>query len=159
MSNITTRTGDTGSTDIKDYRVKKDSPIMNLIGDLDEAQAHIIYAYTLNNDAAGSFPDIVEKLFLISAIITGYKEASNFDSEEIDAIEAEIEVRGATTFDWVYPFKDSFMAQCNIARTVVRRAERSAYAELVGEEFKYIKIYLNRLSDLLFTYTSEVEWR
>lgn len=159
MSNITTRTGDTGSTDIKGYRVKKNSSIMNLIGDLDEAQAHIIYAYTLDNERGGSFPNIVENLVKISAIIAGYKEVSEFPTEEINLIEEAIEERGALTFDWVYPFNNSFMAQCNVARTVVRRAERSAYGELNEAEFNTIKIYLNRLSDLLFTYTSDNKWR
>lgn len=159
MSNITTRTGDKGSTDINNYRVKKDSPIISLIGDLDEAQAHIIYAYTLDNERASSFPEIIENLVKISAIVAGYKEVNEFPSKEIDLIEEAIEERGALTFDWVYPFDNSFMAQCNIARTVVRRAERSAYGELREEEFDTIKIYLNRLSDLLFTYTSDNNWR
>lgn len=159
MSNITTRTGDGGSTDVKDYRVKKDSGIMELIGDLDEAQAHLIYAYTLNEKEAADFKGIVEDIVLISAIITGYHVIDSFPQTKITELEISIEERGQLIFDWVYPFDSPFRAQCNIARTVIRRAERSAYKELNESEYNIIKVYLNRLSDLLFTYTSEVEWR
>jgi len=51
--------------------------------------------------------------------------------------------------EFVVPGQSLLAAQLDVARTVVRRAERRALA--VAEEGSFVVPYLNRLSDLLWT--------
>lgn len=152
MSNVRTRTGDEGQTDIKDQRVYKDSELMNLIGDLDETMAHFILGHNLKPRELEGFKDKVEDLILISAIVSGYKDIKDFPERKILDIEEEIVKRSEKFTDFTYPFDDRFKAQMNVLRTVVRRTERQAYRALKGNDFNTIRIYLNALSDFVFTY-------
>lgn len=152
MSNIRTRTGDFGSTDIKDERVYKDSELIGLIGDLDETMAYFILVHSLKPDDIDGFEDVVENLILISAIVAGYTPIEDFSESKVLDIENEIVHRGESFTDFTYPFNDVFKARMNVLRTVVRRAERQAHAVLRGDEYNIIKTYLNALSDYVFTY-------
>lgn len=152
MSGLKTRTGDFGQTDVKGQRVYKDSEIMNLIGDLDEAMAHFILAHNLKPEGMSGFEDKVKDLILISAIVAGYKEISEFPQTKITDLETEIEAASKNYTDFVYPFDDLFKAQMNVLRTVVRRAERQAHRVLRDEGFRTIKAYLNALSGVVFVY-------
>lgn len=152
MSNIRTRTGDFGSTDIKDQRVYKDSELVGLIGDLDETMAYFILAHNLKPDDINGFEHVVDNLILISAIVAGYKPIEDFSENEVLDIENEIVHRGESFTDFTYPFNDVFKARMNVLRTVVRRAERQAHSVLRGAEYNTIKTYLNALSDYVFTY-------
>lgn len=152
MSNVRTRTGDAGKTDIKGQRVYKDSEIMDLIGDLDETMAHFILGHNLKPEEMKGFEDKVEDLILISAIVSGYTDLKEFPESKVLDIEDEIVHRSAIFTDFTYPFCDEFKAQMNVLRTVVRRTERQAYRVLRDDDFDTIKIYINALSDFVFTY-------
>ena len=152
MSNIRTRTGDLGQTDIKSQRVYKDSDIVKLIGDLDETMAYFILAHSLKPDDIEGFEEVVHDLILISAIIAGYSSIEKFPESKVLELENEIVLRGESIADFTYPFDNTFKAYMNVLRTVIRRAERQAYATLREEEYGIIKTYLNALSDYVFTY-------
>ena len=70
----------------------------------------------------------------------------------VDALEAHIDTiseRFEPPTEFVVPGVNIVAAQLDVARTVVRRAERDALAAL--DEASHAGIYLNRLSDLLWT--------
>lgn len=153
---VTTRTGDAGETGLKDKRVDKTSGLIELMGNLDEVMAHLILSYSLNPKKSQGFKEKVDDLILVSSILAGYKNIDDFPANKIIEIEDEIKLRNDIFDGFVYPFDDPHKAQINVLRTVVRRAERSALRELSHDEFNVILIYLNRLSDYVFTYLKEI---
>lgn len=154
---ITTKTGDKGMTGIKQKRLKKTSDLIELIGTIDEAQAHFILAYSLSQTKDEGFKEKVEDLNIINAILSGYKSYDDFPKSKISEMEKEIEKRNEAFDDFVYPFDDTYRAQVNLLRTVVRRAERYALRALSHDTDSLILVYLNRLSDYVFTYMKYVK--
>ncbi|MDZ7723151.1 MAG: cob(I)yrinic acid a,c-diamide adenosyltransferase [candidate division KSB1 bacterium] len=160
---ITTRTGDHGETRLLDNtRVRKYHVRPEAYGTLDEAGAFLGRArsvtsipyicttlrtlqnhlYLLNSELA--CPE--DKRDQLKTIITnqqlGYLDTC------ITFIEDNIEM----PMKFYLPGQSPVSADIDIARTIVRRAERRI-VELDGEEpleNNYILPYLNRLSDLLF---------
>ena len=76
--------------------------------------------------------------------------------ERIDEIEAAV---GMPT-EFVVPGNDPLAASLDVARTVVRRAERAAVAHLAGDTDSFVVPYLNRLADYLYMLARglEREW-
>jgi cob(I)alamin adenosyltransferase len=64
---------------------------------------------------------------------------------EIDALSENLEIKK----EFVVPGESQLSAALDVARTVIRRAERVAVAYPLGESF--VVAYLNRLSDLAWT--------
>jgi cob(I)alamin adenosyltransferase len=160
---IYTRTGDDGTTGLLyGGRVRKDSPIMELNGAVDEAQAAIGIAraetgegsqldrlltglerdlYVLMGEVATD-PANRHKLAAGTTLVTEEMVASL--EGHIDRLIAEVEMPA----DFVVPGANRTSAALDYARTVVRRAERLAVTEPV--EGSLVSRYLNRLSDLLW---------
>ena len=78
-------------------------------------------------------------------------------ADMVVALEAQIDAftdRYEQPTEFVVPGQDPVAAQLDVARTVVRRAERDALAvddEDHGDEPSQVTPYLNRLSDLVWT--------
>ena len=164
---IYTKTGDTGETSLMGgRRVPKDNPRVAAYGDVDETNACIGLARAtppgaLADDLLGA---IQRDLFAIGGTLASpapgkLKKAQRAKvavaPERIAALEhaideAEQELPALKAF--VLPGGTPKAAALHLARTVCRRAERSvvhlARTEEVGGE---VVVYLNRLSDLLFT--------
>jgi cob(I)alamin adenosyltransferase len=165
-SKIYTRTGDQGDTGLfGGGRVPKDHPRVAAYGDVDELNSAIGVAratapaafqdellqsiqrdlFSIGGHLATPDPDKVKKALAKAELseerITAFEKA-------IDA--AEHELPPLTAF--VLPAGSPKAAALHLARTVCRRAERSvvhlSHGTPVPEVFV---IYLNRLSDLLFT--------
>jgi cob(I)alamin adenosyltransferase len=73
--------------------------------------------------------------------------------QRIDQIEAEV---GMPT-EFVVPGGDSLAAAIDVARTVVRRAERMAVALLADAAESLAVPYLNRLADYLYMLARAIE--
>ncbi len=164
---IYTRTGDAGETGLMGGgRVAKDHARVAAYGDVDETSAAIGMARsTAPADLADALLASVQRdLFAIGgALATPRPErlhAAQRDKvvvapERVAALERAIdeadgELPALAAF--VLPGGSPKAAALHLARTVCRRAERSvvalSHAEPVGAE---VLVYLNRLSDLLFT--------
>ena len=163
---IYTRTGDTGETALfGGGRVRKDHPRTSAYGDVDELNCAIGVARAA--EPAVMFDDLLDgiqrDLFAIGgrlatpepekvakAIAKAVLPPERVVSLErvMDDAEGELPPLGA----FVLPGGTPKAAAFHLARTVCRRAERSV-VRLAREEDvpAEILVYLNRLSDLLFT--------
>jgi cob(I)alamin adenosyltransferase len=163
---IYTKTGDTGDTGLfGGGRVPKDDPRVEAYGDVDELNAVIGMAR-----AVEQMPRIDEvlvplqrDLFAIGALLATpdrekmalHLEKARIDDERIVQLEqaiddAESELEPLRAF--IVPGGTPKAAALHVARTVCRRAERHVVRLQHTVELPELTIiYLNRLSDLLFT--------
>lgn len=139
---IYTRTGDDGSTALYGgKRVPKSHPRVGLYGSIDELNSWI---GTLKNP---SFTDIQRDLCFIESLIAGWPGDVDTIKPKIKNMEEmidDMDKRVPTLTHFILP-----SGLAHIARSVCRRVEREAVREKVDP---IIIKYLNRLSDLLFTY-------
>jgi cob(I)alamin adenosyltransferase len=163
---IYTRTGDTGETALfGGGRVSKDHPRTSAYGDVDELNSAVGVArataptelfdtllegiqrdlFAIGGRLATPEPEKVAK-----AIAKAVLPPERVESFELAMDQAEEELPPLRAF--VLPGGTPKAAALHLARTVCRRAERSA-VRLAREEAApaEILVYLNRLSDLLFT--------
>ncbi|MEZ5381860.1 MAG: cob(I)yrinic acid a,c-diamide adenosyltransferase [Microthrixaceae bacterium] len=168
---VYTRTGDDGTTGLfYGGRVRKDAPAPAAYGDVDEAQAHIGLARALAVDAPsvpgghGVFDEILVSLardlwVLMAELATDPANHAKLN-DGTTKVTGDMVVRlehlidsTSELFDppteFVVPGESVVAAQLDVARTVARRAERSALG--VEGVSAQVLAYLNRLSDLLWT--------
>jgi cob(I)alamin adenosyltransferase len=166
LSMIYTRTGDDGTTALGDMsRARKTDPRLAAYADTDEASSAIGVALTL-----GQLPDeirrtlltIQNELFDVGADLCNPVTADpaypplRVDESYISALEQACDQFNAglpVLRSFVLPGGTPGSALLHVARTVVRRAERSAWAalETYSDSMNPLTAkYLNRLSDLLF---------
>lgn len=153
--------GDQGTTDLLGDRVGKNDPIVELLGDLDEATSCIGNgrAHATDSDVKAALMEAQHDLYRIMAELAFTDdirpESYNFGAERVSWLETTTDAFG-TRFDlpphFILPGDTAPGAALDVARTVARRAERTAVdvhalGRLTNQE---ILRYLNRLSSLLF---------
>lgn len=162
---IYTRTGDDGTTGLLyGGRVEKNAPAPSAYGDVDEAQAAIGVARA-HAERDGELDEVLigieaDLWVLMAELATAPQNrrkltagTSLVTAEMVDRLEALIDgfaQRYEQPREFVVPGQERVSAFLDLARTVTRRAERSAVvatSEIDGTEAVR---YLNRLSDLLF---------
>lgn len=160
LNKIYTRTGDKGTAGLVDgSRVSKASARMAAIGDVDEANAAIGVAIAaLADSSLGARLRLIQnELFDLGADIAtpgDIEGALRIIPRQVERIEREIdamndELDPLTSF--ILPGGSPEVAALHLARTVVRRAERSAVTLAEAEPVNPQALaYLNRLSDHLF---------
>lgn len=157
---IYTKTGDRGTTAlVSGTRISKADPRVCAYGDMDELIASIaLLRCSLSEEHQPVLRKIQENLMWASAHVATEKpvdKLKTFSDEEIVALEKEIDRMTAALppmRSFVLPGAPRAAAECHVARTVCRRAERSVIAlEDTNEEVLRAARYLNRLSDYLFT--------
>jgi cob(I)alamin adenosyltransferase len=160
---IYTKTGDDGTTGLLfGDRVRKDSPGIQLNGLVDEAQAVMGMARAeaeRGSELDTLLTDLERDLYVLMAEVATPADkrakltpGKNLVTEEmvevlehrIDTLLAEVEM----PTDFVIPGANRASASLDLARTVVRRAERVAVASAVDGSL--VTRYLNRLSDVLW---------
>lgn len=165
MVRIYTRKGDTGTTGLYfGGRVPKTAPAIEANGAVDEAQAMM----GLARAEAGRPSEIDDLLVslerdlwvLMAEVATApghrHKLVSGktmVSSAMVDALEGHIDAlskRTSMPADFLVPGENRVSALLDVARTVVRRAERLVVAAPPSED-SLVGVYLNRLSDLLWT--------
>ena len=160
---IYTRAGDDGTTGLLyGGRVRKDSPVPAACGDVDEAQAAIGVARAAAQ--AGSELDrllvgLERDLWVLMAelatapehrdrLVGGRTLVTPGMVTALEPLIDDITGRFEMPKQFVLPGQTPVAAALDLARAVVRRAERSALA--VASPGSSILPYLNRLSDLLW---------
>ena len=162
-SKIYTKTGDDGTTGlVGGNRVKKYDARLEAYGTVDELNAAIGMLAALNEDKEIDklLIKIQNKLFNIGSRLASDEKGEEVTSslalknEDIEWIEKAIdrfdaELPQLTRF--ILPGGDKVVAQCHVARTICRRAERRIleFAEANKVQPELVK-YINRLSDFLF---------
>ena len=161
---IYTKTGDAGQTSlVGGERVAKCSPRVCAYGDTDEliSWLGVLRADALDAgfaDLDGELRTIQDDLMLVSAHFAAGREIPKLpalDEVRIAFLESAIDRMDAQLpplTNFVLPGAPHASANCHVARTVCRRAERTSWAMGALTEADQTGIrYLNRLSDYLFT--------
>jgi cob(I)alamin adenosyltransferase len=156
LTRIVTRTGDDGTTGLGDgSRVGKDSPRVEVMGNLDELNSAIgcVLAEELPAGVESALAAVQNDLFDLGGEICIPGRSALWDAhlEEIDRRLEALREPLPPLRDFVLPGGTRAAAACHLARAICRRAERSLVALGRVESVSALSIkYLNRLSDLLF---------
>ncbi len=166
LSRIYTRTGDDGTTALGDgSRAPKTDSRLAAYADVDEANSAIGVAVTtggLPDDVRALLIRIQNELFDVGADLCNPITPDpaypplRIDDSYITALEQACDAYNEnlpTLRSFVLPGGTAGSALLHVARTIVRRAERSAWVATQehGDTMNPLAIrYLNRLSDLLF---------
>lgn len=166
LTRIYTRTGDDGTTGLSDFsRVAKTDPRLVAYADCDEANATLGVAVALGRPEAELLvvlQGVQNDLFDVGADLSTPVVAEpkypplRVTEPYIDRLEAwcdEFNAGLAPLNSFILPGGTPLAALLHSARTVVRRAERSAWAAVAAYPDATSVLpakYLNRLSDLLF---------
>jgi cob(I)alamin adenosyltransferase len=166
LTRIYTRTGDDGTTGLSDFsRVSKHDPRLVAYADCDEANAAIGVAVALGNPderLLDVLRQVQNDLFDAGAdLSTPVVENPEYPPLRIQQAYIDRLEKWCDEFNEPLPALNSFIlpggtplsALLHVARTVARRAERSAWLaiEAHGDSISVLPAkYLNRLSDLLF---------
>jgi cob(I)alamin adenosyltransferase len=184
LTKIYTKTGDDGRTMLGDMtQVSKTDPRVAAYGAVDEANAAIGLARAVAaDDLANTLTRIQNDLFDVGADLcvpdpaaTGGAplswEALRVQETQVSALEADIDAwngRLEPLDSFVLPGGSELSARLHAARAITRRAERDVIAlvETGAPVSVPVRLYLNRLSDLLFVLAriandegrSDVKW-
>ncbi len=160
---IYTKTGDRGETSlIGGTRVPKSHLRIEAYGTIDELNSWIglIRDQQISNVSVKALLEIQDRLFTIGSLLAADPEKSKMklpliNANNITFLEQEIDSMNEVTPElksFILPGGHTTVSYCHIARCVCRRAERLVVHlnEDSPVEDKII-IYINRLSDYLFT--------
>lgn len=166
LTRIYTRTGDDGTTGLSDFsRVSKNDARLAAYADCDETNAAlgvVIAVGGVDERMAAVLRTVQNDLFDAGAdLATPVVEAPEYpplriEQSYIDALEQWCDSYGEplpNLDSFILPGGSPLAALLHQARTVVRRAERSAWAAVDADPEATSVLpakYLNRLSDLLF---------
>ena len=165
LSKITTRTGDTGETGLGDgSRVPKDDARIVALGDVDELNAvlGVLLAEALPDDIAETLLQIQNDLFDVGGelCIPGYTLVTEDHVARVEQRVARYNADLPPLKEFILPGGTRAAALAHQVRTVCRRAERSVVAlSRDGAASAHARVYLNRLSDLLFILARELNRR
>ncbi|MCK6576963.1 MAG: cob(I)yrinic acid a,c-diamide adenosyltransferase [Anaerolineae bacterium] len=161
---IYTRTGDTGETSLfSGRRVRKTDARVHAYGTVDELNSFLGLARAQGVPAqADDWLEVVQnELFTVGADLATPTDASpewltRLTDAPISRLEGEIDVMDADLpplKNFILPAGVPAAAALHVARTVCRRAERECVDALDGGIAinPQVIVYLNRLSDWLFT--------
>lgn len=154
--------GDQGDSSLYEgRRISKGEVVFELIGTLDEANAHLGMAVSLckTPEIKTDLRDIQNHLSKLMSFIACIKEPELEDNFSLinatDWLEAKIHEFGKFVKNpraFINTGETTFGAAIDISRTVIRRAERISVRHFgIGEDGrKEVLTYLNRLSSFLY---------
>jgi cob(I)alamin adenosyltransferase len=166
LTRIYTRAGDSGGTRLVDNsETTKNDPRLAAFADVDEANSAIGAAVALGDlpaDITDLLTLIQNELFDVGAdlgnpvVADPPVEPLRITAEAIEKLEAACDhwnEQLQPLHSFVLPGGSAGASLLHVARTVVRRAERTAWAAIAefGDAMNPLTaVYLNRVSDLLF---------
>lgn len=172
---IYTKTGDNGKTKLVDgSAVDKFHPRVDAYGSVDELNSCLGLARSFLKNQ----PEIAEldvkieiiqnQLFSVGSLLATadvqvFHKLPQIKDVHIEQLEQWIDLHTEPLPDlrhFILPAGHLSAAQLHVARTVCRRAERKASALAHNEaHYSEVLIYLNRLSDLLFTWSRWINFK
>ncbi len=171
-SNVYTRTGDAGSTSlVGGTRVAKDCARLEAYGTVDEANSWLGLldsSRDIPQEAHTTLSRAMNLLFNIGSALATEEDSrwqpQPFPESEVERLESDIDALDSTLprhNRFVLPGGHPDSARANIARTVVRRAERRivALAATGVAVDPMLCRYINRLSDYLFVLSRAINCR
>lgn len=160
---IYTKTGDDGTTGLfGGERVRKDSIRIEAYGTVDELNSAVgVAASTAPDDLRELLKQLQISLFVLGADLATpleqkitYKipRVEESDVKRLESLIDEHTAQLAPLKNFILPGGTQTAASLHLARTICRRAERLLVTLRDSEDIgEHDLIYLNRLSDLLFT--------
>jgi cob(I)alamin adenosyltransferase len=165
---IYTKTGDKGVTSlIGGTRVAKYHIRIESYGTVDELNSYVglIADQEITEHDKGILKQIQDRLFTIGSSLASDPEKSkmvipDLHLADIELLEQEMDVMNENLPElrhFILPGGSNAISYCHIARCVCRKAERIT-VQLAEESFveEKVNIYLNRLSDYLFTLARKI---
>lgn len=165
---IYTKTGDKGETSlIGGTRVPKYHLRIETYGTVDELNSYLglIRDQELPEAQRALLKEIQDRLFTIGSSLASDPERSRMQipdlhDEDITLLEEQMDAMTAGLPElrhFILPGGQTTASFCHVARCICRRAERLA-VHLAGESYvdPRVIMYLNRLSDFLFTFARQV---
>lgn len=159
---VTTRTGDGGGTSLFGAeRVRKHDPRIEALGDLDEAQSALGVARAqADGTLAETILALQRGLYVAMSEVATPAEGRERLAQRVDALavatidELAAAIRATAKVEgrFVVPGDAPLPAALDLARAVVRRAERRvvALADAGTVDGTHLVPWLNRLSDVIF---------
>jgi cob(I)alamin adenosyltransferase len=170
MAKVTTGTGDTGYTGLLgDQRVPKYDPRPDTFGTVDEATSALGLARAMANDPKVKqiIYQIQQELYLLMGELATPPE--NYEKmglrmtiehvQRLEQVEEQLKREVEIPNKFIIPGDTLDGAALDLARTIIRRAERMAVKLLHDGVIQNNEVvrYLNRLSDLVFILARFVE--
>lgn len=160
--------GDQGETSLlSGGRVSKASLRPETYGTLDEASSALglAKALTQNESIRAMILTVQEDLLVLGAQLaceSAPDEKHRIGNERTRRLEAwiqKLQEEVPLPMHFIYPGENAVGAAIDLARTIVRRAERRAVAMKEADllDSPEVHVYLNRLADFLFTLARYVE--
>src|SRR6266513_1895771 len=156
LSKIYTRTGDGGETGLCDgSRVRKDGPRVVALGEIDEMNSAIgvLLAEPIPEKIRALLENIQHDLFDLGGDVSipGRATMTEDQVQRLETLLDEFNSELPRLKEFILPGGTRAAGLAHMARAVCRRAERSIVALSSSEKVADPpRIYLNRLSDLLF---------
>jgi cob(I)alamin adenosyltransferase len=156
LTQIATRTGDTGTTGLGDNsRVSKNSLRVHAMGDVDELNSNIgvLLCEDMPEGIRAVLVEIQHQLFNLGGelSIPGYELLKAEAVIQLDQALADYNATLPALQEFILPAGTRAASLAHVCRTVARRAERALVALGNEEALKDTpRQYLNRLSDLMF---------
>ena len=162
LTKIYTRTGDAGTTGLADgSRVAKDAPRIEVIGAVDELNSAlgVLLAEKLPDAVRACLDNVQNDLFDLGGELSVPGHAI-MSKAHVDRLERKLDRLN----DGLPPLKDFILpagsrpaALAHVARTICRRAERRLVTLSRKQKVApALQAYLNRLSDLLFVLSRDL---
>jgi cob(I)alamin adenosyltransferase len=161
---VSTGRGDDGTTTLLGSgRMGKNDPRIIVLGDIDEASSFLGLARA---EAEGDFAELLLEmqrlLYRVMGDVAMPKEENVVGEEDLAFVDGALEEwRRKTEIprEFVVPGESRLGSLLDVARSVVRRAERSLVAAGYEKEHPYALRVVNRLSDLLFVAARDADGR
>ncbi len=170
-SQVTTKQGDSGNSRALDGKTyPKSHPIMDCVGNVDEARNHVALIRLLimldkpagHEQLSETLLWVLNSFFAIGAACSDPENqhpeyhAKKITQEEIERLEAEqhrLEIQTRLPHAFMVSAETPIAAEVDITCSVVRRLERSIVRlrdEIPAFDAATILVFVNRLSDYLF---------
>jgi cob(I)alamin adenosyltransferase len=161
---VSTGRGDDGTTTLLGSgRMGKDDPRIAALGDIDEASSFLGLARAESEgDVKSLLLELQRLLYRVMGDVAMPKEENvvgEGDLKFVDGALREWRERTEIPKEFVVPGETRLGALLDVARSVVRRAERSLVASGYEREHPYTLRVVNRLSDLLFVLARNADGR
>ena len=152
---VSTGRGDDGTTTLLGSgRMGKNDPRIVALGDIDEASSFLGLARAEAQDDGGELLLALQRLlYRVMGDVAMPREENAVGEEDLRFVDEALEEWRARTEipkAFVVPGESRLGALLDVARSVMRRAERSLVAAGYEKEHPYALRVVNRLSDLLF---------
>lgn len=153
LTSIATRTGDDGTTGLSNNtRVPKTDVRIHAMGDVDELNSHLglLLTEALPADVRELLTQVQHDLFDLGGELSvpGVDLVTQAHVLRLDEALDVYNAKLPPLKEFILPGGSRMAAQAHVCRTVARRAERTVVA--LADCRAELRLYLNRLSDLLF---------